>query len=220
MIWARRAHCSCDPPHSSSRQSVIHKYVSQAGRRAGHEPTMSHSVRRSIGSALLPQPSPQHRMGIGPKCVHVNCAVPEGTRVHFLSYPALCLPHPNSRKSGANRGPRLLRPGLTPSPPLRGSSIRNSRAEPTGPVRLCAARSESGLTTPGQRRSITSRSNQASPVPARCLSRRRLSSPNTSGPRLPSSCPRPGAPHIRGFRMCGIKSRSSYLDSHSFQKQE
>ena len=30
----------------------------------------------------------------------------------------------------------------------------------------------------------------------------------------------PGAPHIRGFRMCGIKSRSSYLHSHSFQKQE
>jgi hypothetical protein len=114
MIWARRAHCSCDPPHSSSRRSVIHKYVSQAGRRAGHEPTMSHSVRRSIGSALLPQPSPQHRMGIGPKCVHVNCAVPEGTRVHFLSYPALCLPHPNSRKSGANRGPRFrLRAGLS-----------------------------------------------------------------------------------------------------------
>jgi hypothetical protein len=30
----------------------------------------------------------------------------------------------------------------------------------------------------------------------------------------------PGAPHIRGSRMCGIKSRSNYLHSHSFQKQE
>jgi hypothetical protein len=30
----------------------------------------------------------------------------------------------------------------------------------------------------------------------------------------------PGAPHIREFRMCGIKCRSSYLHSHAFQKQK
>ena len=74
--------------------------------------------------------------------------------------------HPNSRKGGANRGPRFA------------PSWDNCTSTPSG----------------FEHSQFQSGANRAHAA-------------------------LPGAPHIRGFRMCRIKSRSSYLDSHSFQKQ-
>jgi hypothetical protein len=62
-----------------------------------------------------------------------------GSGVNITSLPRTPLPTPIRAKAARIGDPGLLRPGLTPSPPLRGSSIRNSRAEPSGPVRLCQA---------------------------------------------------------------------------------
>ena len=64
--------------------------------------------------------------------VRENRAVPKGTRIYFPLYPALRLPHPNSRKSGANRGPRLrLRAGLNSFAPAGLGFCAIGSTEPT-----------------------------------------------------------------------------------------